>query len=210
VIVFTLRLAARSTRWLGPAIIVMLAAATTDAGPGTAMTNASGTSILVVIVTCWLTVAIGNLDDDGHRELLSAAAGSRGRLHRDRAIAAYVAGNALALVLTIVGIAVAEHPATSVSTGVIVAICLLVQLASTAIGVGIGTLLHRPVVRNLGITMLVAVGALVGLVLLPPVQHVLRTLNGDRTGGVVVACVIAIAFGVAAVTAAGALADRAT
>jgi Kef-type K+ transport system membrane component KefB len=92
---------------------------------------------------------------------------------------------------------------------VIVLFCVLVQLASTAVGVAIGTLLHRPVVRHTGITLLVSIGAFVGLVLLPPVQHALRTLNDDHTDGVLVMCVIALLIGVGAVALSGVLADRA-
>ncbi len=49
--------------------------------------------LLLVALTCWLTVMIGNVDDDGHRELLAAAVGSPARLHRSRAISAYLAAN---------------------------------------------------------------------------------------------------------------------
>jgi hypothetical protein len=48
----------------------------------------------------------------------------------------------------------------------------------------------------------------VGLILLPPVQHVLRTVNDDRTAGVPATLVIAIAVCVGAVALSGALADR--
>ena len=164
--------------------------------------------MMLVAVTCWITVAIGNIDDDGHRELLAAAAGSPAQLQRRRAISAFVGANIVALVVTGAGYASGIDPARSTSQAQIVAGCVLLQLAATAIGVGIGTLLHRPVVRNVGVTLLVAIGALVGLILLPPVQHVLRQLNDDRTGGLIVLTLVALAASAAAVATAGALADR--
>jgi hypothetical protein len=205
---FNLRLTVRSMRWLGPVLIALIWTMFTIASPGTALGNASNAFLMLVAVTCWLTVAIGNVDGDGHRELLAAAAGSPARLQRVRAGAAYLAGNAVALVITVVGIALATNPSHPVSQPRIIVACVLVQLAATAIGVGIGTLLHRPVVRNGGVTLLASAGALVVLILLPPVQRVLRELNDDRTDGLVVLTVVALAAGIAAVAVSGALADR--
>src|SRR5262249_12487354 len=108
------------------------------------------------------------------------------------------------------GVAFGASSAHHVSGGVIVITCALLQFAATAVGVAIGTFLHRPVVRHGGVALLVAMGAVVVLALLPPVQHVLRDLNDDRAGSALVASVIAIAIGLGAVAAAGALADRAT
>lgn len=207
-ILFNLRLTARSMRWLGAALLVLIWTSFTISDPGTALSNASSAFMVVVAITCWLTIAVGNVDDDGHRELLTAVAGSPARLQRSRAISAYVAGNTIALVSTVVGIALAATPRRPVGNVRIYGACLLLQLAATAIGVGIGTLLHRPVVRNTGVTLLVSVGALVTLILLPPVQHVLRQMNDDRTGGLVVLSVVALAATALAVAVSGALADR--
>lgn len=207
-ILFNLRLTARSMRWLGAALLVLIWSSFTISDPGSALSNASSAFMVVVAITCWLTIAVGNVDDHGHRELLAAVAGSPARLQRSRAISAYVAGNAIALVPTVVGIALAATPSRPVSNVRIDGACVLLQLAATAIGVGIGTLLHRPVVRNGGVTLLVSIGALVVLVLLPPVQHVLRQLNDDRTGGLLVLSAVALGAGLAAVAASGALANR--
>jgi hypothetical protein len=207
-IAFDLRLVVRSTRWLGPLLIALVWTSFTVANPGTALSNASSSFTVLVAVTCWITVAIGNIDDDGHREILAAAAGSPAHLQRRRAVSAFVGANVIALVVTAAGFARGISPARSTSQAQIVAGCVLLQLAATAIGVGIGTLLHRPVVRNVGVTLLVATGALVVLILLPPVQHVLRQLNDDRTGGLIVLTLVALAASAASVGVAGALADR--
>jgi len=207
-IAFNLRLTVRSMRWFGAALLALIWTSFTIADPGTALRNAGGAFMMIVAVSCWITVAVGNVDYDGHRELLAAVAGSPARLQRSRAISAFVASNLIALVSTVIGIALATTPTRPVSDVRVDAACLLLQLAATAIGVGIGTLLHRPVVRNGGVTLLVAVGALVVLILLPPVQHVLRELNDDRTGGVLALSAVALAAGVAAVAVSGVLADR--
>jgi hypothetical protein len=205
---FNLRLAARSMRWLGPVLIASIWTSFTVANPGPALSNASNSFMMLVAATCWITVAIGNVDDDGHRELLAAAVGSPARLQRVRAISAYLAANAIALVATVADVAAATSPTRSISQVHIVGGCLFLQLAATAIGVSIGTVLHRPVVRNAGATLLVATAGLVGVILLPPVQHVLRQLNDGRTGGLIALTLVALTAGATTVAAAGALADR--
>jgi hypothetical protein len=207
-IVFNLRLAVRSMRWLGPALLVAIWTLLAISDPGPALSNAANSFIMVVAVTCWLTITIGNVDDDGHRELVAAAIGSPGRLHRSRALSAYLGANVLGSVATVAAISVTTRPTRSISELCIVGSCVLLQLAATAIGVGIGTMLHRPVVRHAGFTLLVAAAALVGLILLAPVEYVLRQLNDGRTGGLVALTVVAGAAAIAAVGIAATLADR--
>ena len=176
-IAFNLRLAARSMRWLAPALIMMIWIVATLSAPGPALANAGNLFLLLVAVTCWLTVTIGNIDDDGHRELLAAAIGSPAQLHRSRSISAYLAANTVGTAGTLVCLLATTPPTRRTAQIVVVGICVLMQLAGTAIGVGIGTLLHRPIVRHAGVTLLVTVAALVGTILLPPVRTVLRALN---------------------------------
>jgi hypothetical protein len=207
-IAFNLRLAGRSMRWLGPALILAIWILASLSDPGPALTNVANMFLMLVAVTSWLTVAIGNVDDDGHRELLAAAVGSPARLHRSRAISAYLAANTVCAAGTLAALLASTKPARPTAEIVIVGACGLMQLGATAIGVGIGTLLHRPVVRHAGVTLLVTIAALVGIILLPPVQSVLRALNDGRTTGVIALAAAGGVIAVAAVTAAGTLADR--
>ncbi|MGO9873075.1 MAG: hypothetical protein ACLPVY_04675 [Acidimicrobiia bacterium] len=207
-IALNLRLAGRSMRWLGPALMLMIWILASLSAPGPALTNAGNMFLLLVAVSCWLTVAIGNVDDDGHRELLAAAIGSPARLHRSRAISAYVAANTISAAGTLACLVASSKPTRPTAEIVVVGACVLLQLAATAIGVGIGTLLHRPVLRHVGVTLLVAVAALVGTILLPPVQGVLRALNNGRTAGVIALAAAGGVVALAAVAAASALADR--
>jgi hypothetical protein len=208
VIAFNSRLALRSAKWVGPAVIVLLWTAFTVASPGSGLSNAGNDSFMFIAIACWLTVGIGNIDDQGHRELLAAATGSPARLHRARAVTAFTFANELALIPTIAGLATAQNPAHAPNPVVIVITALLLQVAATAVGVAIGTCLHRPVVDNTGVALLVSIGAFVVLALLPPLQHVLRDLNDDRVGRALVAVPVAIVVALGAVVGAGALADR--
>jgi len=112
-ITFNLRLATRSMLWLGPVFIVLLWTLLTLSDPGPAFTNAGNWFIVFVAITCWITVIIGNVDDDGHRELLAAAIGSPAALHRSRAISAFIAANAIGAVPMIGGVRSAKPTSLS-------------------------------------------------------------------------------------------------
>ncbi|HEY1739851.1 MAG TPA: hypothetical protein VGI86_14140 [Acidimicrobiia bacterium] len=207
-IVFHVRLVARSMRWLGAAIIVLIWMLISLSDPGPALANAGSGFLLLFAVTCWITVVTGNVDDDGHRELVAASVGSPAQLHRLRALSAWIAANAIGLVITLTALLASSHPARPTGEATIVAACFVVQLAATAIGVACGTMLHRPVVRHLGITLFASVAALVALVLFPPTQHLFRQLNDGRTGGLLVYATGAVALALVAVTAGSLVADR--
>jgi hypothetical protein len=207
-IAFNLRLAVRSMRWLGPVLILGIWILLAFGSPGPALANAGSAFIVLLPVSCWLTFTVGNVDDDGHRELLSAAIGSPARLHRCRAIAAFVAANAVGSAATLVSLLLTTQATRPTPEIVVVGACVLAQIAATATGVAIGTLLHRPVLRQAGVALLVAVSAVVGVMLLPPVQYVLRALNEGRTSGLLALATAAAVIAIGAVTTAGALADR--
>ena len=207
-IAFNLRLAVRSMRWIGPALLLLVWISLTLSDPGPALANAGNLFLLLVAVTCWITVVIGNVDDDGHRELLAAAAGSPATLHRLRAVSAFAGANAISSFGTLACLVVATSPARPTNELVVIGTCVLVQVGATAFGVGIGTLLHRPVLRHAGLALLVAIAALVGLILLPPVQSVLRALDNGRTTGVIALAAAGVATAFALVAASGALAHR--
>jgi hypothetical protein len=208
VIAFHLRLLLRSTRWMAPMLIVLVWTSFTVASPGPALGNASSSFMMLVAATCWLTVAMGNIDDVGHRELVTAIAGSPAQLHRWRALSAYVGANAIALVITVADIASGGAHTRLAGAPRIIASCVVLQLGATALGVGLGTLLHRPVLDSTGVAVLIAIAGLVGLILLPPVQHVLRQFNNGHTGGLVPLVLATLAAGAISVTVSGALATR--
>ena len=207
-IAFNLRLAVRSMRWVAPSLILLTWIALTVSNPGPTLANAGGMFFVVVAVTCWLTIAIGNVDDDGHRELLAAAAGSPARLHRIRAVAALAASNLLSVLGTVACLVAATPPTRPTSELVGIGACLLMQLSGTELGVAIGTLLHRPVMRHAGFTVLLAIAAILGLIPLPPVQSVLRALDHGRTTGVLLLAALSTVVALAATTGAATLAGR--
>ena len=136
-IAFHMQLVVRSMRWLGAAIIVLIWMLISLSDPGPALANAGSGFLLLFAVTCWITVVTGNVDDDGHRELLAASAGSPGQLHRLRALSAWIAANAIGVVVTLTALVASSDPVRHTSEVAIVAGCVVVQLAATALGVSV-------------------------------------------------------------------------
>jgi len=176
---FTIRLLGRSMRWVAPAIVYLLWVGLILANPGPASSNAVAALPVHAMVLCWLSVVIGNIDDTGHRELCTALIGSPSRLLLTRAASAVV----VALVASTVAAAalmVFSVP-RSVSVGGSAAVFAL-ELAGCIVGVGIGSALHRPMVRHVGLTVVGAVAALLACLAVPPVTHLLREIDAGDTG----------------------------
>jgi fucose permease len=81
-------------------------------------------------------------------------------------------------------------------------------VSSALIGSTIGAFLHRPVLRNLAWSLILAVAALIGTVLLPPAQSVLRNFNRGQTGGVGLLLVGTVATAACSTAASAGLAGR--
>ena len=85
---FALALHARSGRWIPPALLLATWVVLVVANPGSALDNGANLFFAVLVVSVWCTSAIGNVDDDPHRDLCAAAVGgpgaARGRAPRRR------------------------------------------------------------------------------------------------------------------------------
>jgi hypothetical protein len=197
---FTLRVLGRSLRWVAPAMVGALWFLLVLSNPGPVRSNAVAFFPLLAIVGCWLAVLTGNLDDDGHRELCTAIVGSPRRLLIDRAAAAAIVTAVVAAAAAVAAIAFGSPHSFAWPTAVAV---LALELAGGAIGVGIGAVLHRPLVRHLGITVLGATGALVSAIATPPVTSRLRLVyNGQNAAAyVLLAAATLAACGLTAIAA---------
>src|SRR6478736_7011152 len=83
-----LALHARSGRWIPPALVLVTWVVLVVANPGSELDNAANLFFAVLIVSVWCTSAIGNVDDDPHRDLCAAAVGGPTRLAAMRQVAA--------------------------------------------------------------------------------------------------------------------------
>jgi hypothetical protein len=206
VIRFTLTLLARSFRWVPPTLVLVTWIGIVLADGGPPLANLVAAAPALVVFSMWITIAIGGLDDDAHRDLLAAALGSHAALHRRRAAAAATLGAAAGLIVAGVLAGSARQPGHP--AGWVLGAGALLAAAATAAGVAVGTSLHPPVVRNRGITVLAATAALVGLLAASPVTRALRAFEDGTLTPMVRALAVAVASAALAATVAGALARR--
>jgi hypothetical protein len=183
VIRFTTLLLAHSRRWLAPLLFGLLytSIAMNPQGGGTSVSRAVGMLPCYVIVGCWLSIIIGSIDDDAHRELVTAAVGSRRRLHVIRIAAAILIVGGAATAISIAGLLLFSHP-----QGLFPAATTTVAFAwsGVLIGTAFGAPLHRPLVRHGATALAIALALLFGFFVLPPMQDVLRKGSVDDTSHV--------------------------
>src|SRR6478735_2286158 len=99
-----LALHARSGRWIPPALVLVTWVVLVVANPGSELDNAANLFFAVLIVSVWCTSAIGNVDDDPHRDLCAAAIGGPARVATARHAAALVVMVVVAGVVAVLAI----------------------------------------------------------------------------------------------------------
>jgi hypothetical protein len=204
---FTLLLLGRSMRWVAPTIVFLLAWGLVMADPGPLRSSSASLFPVAAVVMCWLTIAIGNVDDEGHRELCTAEAGSPARLLLVRSLSALVPAVVLAVLVT-VGLAIVT-PSSGGAAADLGAV-LVVPLAGGLLGIGIGGLLHRPLVRHLGLTVVGAIGALVLTITTTPATHLLHDVTAGHLAAAYELLAATALLGAALTAAAAGLVGRRT
>ncbi len=196
---FTLRLVGGSTTWVAPTFVYLIWALVTLGGSSTALSNVDGLFYASTVWSIWMTIVIGNVDTDQHRDVLAAAVGSAATLHAQRAVAVVVASVVVGGIVSLATVV----KTTSVSPIRDLVICMMVTTAGSLLGTSFGTLLHRPLLRHNGLAVLLAVSCiLVTIISLVPV----RIFAGAGRGGLaspalivaVTGCWCALVVGVAA------------
>ncbi len=199
---FAVRVFARSRRWLFPLTVLVSWILLQQPGGGP-LRMAVPSALAMVFISSVSTVLLLNTDGDAHREILAAAMGGNGRLHRHRIAAALVVNLALCLPVTVW--IVANAGTWSPAAAIEVLACLA---GAAGLGTGWAALLGRPVTANPVVTLIGVVLPVPVLLFLPPVTSALRRLDAGHG---------LVAFGVAAVgaltlaagvTLSAALADR--
>jgi hypothetical protein len=189
---FTLALHARSGRWIAPALLLATWVGLVVANPGSALDNAANLFFAVFVVSMWCTSAIGNVDDDPHRDLCAAGAGGPGRLAALRHACAVVEMAVTVLVVAV--LAIVSGSRDGASSAAIVAGTVGLLASGALLGVAVGGFLHRPALRSTAWTVVTALVAVLVVALLPPVRDVLHDVDHGRIGGVAALGVVALAL----------------
>ena len=159
-----------------------------------------------VVFAAWLAVIAGNVDDDPHRDLCAAAAGSPARLHVCRAFATIGASAGVVVVTALLTGSTGDLGHQDLPYAVGCTVALLV--AGALIGSAIGVFLHRPLIRSVAWSLVLGASAAIAVALLPPVQDVLRNFDHDTTHGVFVLLVAAATSAALAIVVSATLAYR--
>jgi hypothetical protein len=202
----TVRMVVRSYRWIGPVVLVAVVTAVLSSDPGPPLDNLAAALFLLTAHAAWTTVVCGNVDDAGHRDMAAARAGSPGRLHGQRALA----GVAVSIVvgIPVVAVSVLVTDGHSPGPATVVAAAAGTVVAAALLGCAVATLVHRPLVDNLAVSVTVSIAALVALPFVPPVARVLRAFSHGRTDGLATMVALAAAAAVVTVATGAAVADH--
>lgn len=171
---FSLRLFARSRRWLAP-VAVLVSWILLQQWGGSPLRAVAPSALALVFITALAGVLLLNTDGDAHREVLAAAVGGHGRLHRHRILAALGLNLAFGLLLALWIMGTAKHPSVVAAAEV-----LATLVGAAALGTGWASLLGRPVTANPVVTLLGLVVIVPLLVLLPPVTWCLNRLSAGQ------------------------------
>ncbi|HEX3592291.1 MAG TPA: hypothetical protein VHV74_21940 [Pseudonocardiaceae bacterium] len=169
-----------SQRYLPPVLVFFaLMAVFTAADGGPLGPDYAVSAAAVFICGTWLTIATVNAEDPTQRTITVVTAGGSGRVLTASAV---VASGGIAL-LGVVGLL---YPLTTGQHDIgptVLILGLLAELTGAGMGVAVGLLCSRLVIHRIGWSVLVALTAILGFLLvpgLPPVHPVFVLLAGDR------------------------------
>jgi hypothetical protein len=203
-----LALHARSGRWIPPALLLTVWTALVVANPGSALDNAANLFFAVLAASVWWTSVIGNVDDDPHRDLCAAAVGGPGRVAVVRHVGAFAVTSVAALVVAV--LADVSGDGAGPSWVKVVAGTVGLLLSAALLGTAVGGFLHRPLLRSTAWIVVLGLGAVIVVVLLPPVRDVLHDADHGHVGGVGLLLGAALAVAAVAGWSSAVLAARAS
>ncbi|MEU4192082.1 hypothetical protein AB0E69_09300 [Kribbella sp. NPDC026611] len=196
-----------SQRYLPPMLIffgVMAVGTTSDNGP---LQSSYAFGVLVMLVcSTWLTVAVVNQEDPTQHRITLVMIGSSLR----------VLSITIAVVLTwcvpliVFGLVIPLVTGDHVVTAGNLAVGAVAQLASAMVGIAIGVLCSRLVIRRIGIAMLTAATAILIMLVrwISPIRALMKVLSDDRSAGHNAGPIASLAVLCAVVLTAAVLATR--
>lgn len=177
---YYLALTVHAQRYLAPLLLhatVLTVFTVNDTGPLVGSYVVVAGSLL--LVACWLTVTIVNLEDPARRAVTLVTAGGAGRVLAAEVVLVLLAGAALIVVGTVFPVLSGRHEVTVAALAVGVA----AQATTAGTGVAVGLICSRLVVPRPGWSLVLALVVVVAIPLapgLPPVNPMLRLMSGAR------------------------------
>lgn len=142
----------------------------------------------VLVCTAWLTITLLNAEDPVHRAITIVNANGSRRVLLAGVQLALLLGLALTAVGTVFPLESGRHPVTG--AGLLLGV--EAQVVSSCVGVGIGLLCSRLMIRRSGYSLIAALVLVAAVSLipgLPPVNPMLRLMSDDRPAATLVPAV---------------------
>jgi len=173
---YVTREVAHSLRWIAPVLLFAVAQAVLATGDGGVLSTYAMSATVLFFSATWLTVVACNVEPPAQEDITVVTVGSRARVRLAKLLVAYTG----CLALDIVGLVVPAAVAPVAPTPTQLAVGALSQAATALLGMGVGALCSRPLVRHTAWAVLL--GVTVGLADVvvpngPPIRQLLDLLN---------------------------------
>jgi hypothetical protein len=191
---YTLTSLLLSQRYLPPTLLFLAALSVgTASDTGPLVRTYSFCVAAMFVCGLWLTVAVVNTEDPTQRSVTIVSAGSA-----RRALAATVGVAAGGCgFLTAIGLFLPNVVGSHVVTSGALAIGAVAQLAAALVGIALGLVCSRLVIRRTGHALVTAIAAILAVLLLrwtSPVMPLVRIMSGERPPGDLIVPVAALSL----------------
>lgn len=169
----------RSQRWVAPILCFGAVVATICTQAGSALPTYAISAAALLFIGTWLTIVTVNNEDPVQQSITIVCAGSQSRVRLAKLLVAFSVAAVLGL-LGLIGPPLASSSGTTV-TDVLAGACA--QLLTALTGVGLGSLLSRPLVTRRALAVLIGAAVCLATVIVPygpPTRQLLVLFN--KTG----------------------------
>lgn len=197
-----------SQRYLAPVLLfvgVLGVFSSGDSGPVLPVYALGGA--LLFVCSTWFTIALLSVEDPAHRAITIVAAGRASRVLLASIAVAMLSSLVLAGFALLFPLLVAHHPVA----GLDLVVGIEAQLACASVGIAIGLLCSRLVIRRQGFALVTALALVIVALLAPgmvPVNVLVRRMSEGSTSAALFAPVSGLLAIAVVILAAGAIATQ--
>ncbi|HVX46930.1 MAG TPA: hypothetical protein VHC49_23765 [Mycobacteriales bacterium] len=165
----------RGQRWMAPLLTFLVACTLLDAGGGPVLGDYGSTAAVLLPVTLWLTIVVNQNEDPIQNSITVVTAGGATRVRLAKLAVAFLGAAAMGAFAVLWPLLVKHEVDPGAGA--------LAHLSTAVVGVGVGALLSRPVLRKTAWAVLIATAVTLGEILIPhcpPGRQILSRLGADH------------------------------
>lgn len=178
----------RGQRWMAPLLTFLVLCTLLDAGGGPVLGDYGSTAAALLPVTLWLTMVVNQSEDPIQSSITVVTAGGGTRVRLAKLAVAFLGAAAMG-VFAVLWPLLSRHSVARTDIGA----GALAHLSTALVGVGVGALLSRPVLRRTAWAVLIATAVTLGEILIPhcpPGRQILGRLGADHPHDVAVSLLL--------------------